>query len=137
MLDKWKNKLKKLMSGEKPEQAPLETTASDNMSDEERAAVIALDDDYRYIPPKAETGRIIDTLTSDNVHLYFIYNGSEHDVYTYEGQLVDTFPEQRSNSRLKEGYIKEADHTFILQQDRDKLTQWLMQWFDQTEFNRR
>jgi amino acid adenylation domain-containing protein len=137
MLDKWKNKLKKLMSGEKPEQAPLETTASDNMSDEERAAVIALDDDYRYIPPKAETGRILDTLTSDNVHLYFIYNGSEHDVYTYEGQLVDTFPEQRSNSRLKEGYIKEADHTFILQQDRDKLTQWLMQWFDQTEFNRR
>lgn len=136
MLDKWKNKLKKLVSNSAVEQVPIETTASGILIEEDRAAVIALDDDYRYIPPKDETGYIIDSLTSKGVNLYFIYNGSEHDVYTYEGQLVDTFPEQRNNPRLKEGYIKEADHTFILQKDRDKLTQWLKHWFKQANFNR-
>ncbi len=128
MYEKWVKKLKDLFVGPSLQHPQLENSASSAMSDKEKKAVIALDDDYRYIPPKAQTALIVDSLCERGVSMYFVYNGSEHDVYTYKGQLKDMFPEQRNNPQLQEDYIKEADHTYILQTDRDKLTALLSQW---------
>jgi pimeloyl-ACP methyl ester carboxylesterase len=137
MFDKWQNKFTRLLALIKAKPANREKgNKFDLMTKEEENAVIAMDEDYRYIPPKDEVADIIDTLSRNKVNLYFIYNGSEYDVYTYEGQLADTFPEQRDNPRLKETYIKEADHTFILKNDRDKLIHYLKSWFKETVFDR-
>lgn len=129
MINKWINTIKRLLKRTSVESTPLETSVSTAMSDEERAAVIALDDDYRYIPSQETTESVIDSLTKRGVNMYFIYNGSEHDAYTYKGQLMDMFPKQRGNPRMQEDYIKEADHTYILQADRDKLNDLLSTWF--------
>ncbi len=129
VLGKWINTMKRLLPlpGLTPTQ-PV-TSAPAAMSDEERETVVALDDDYRYVPPKEKTGQIIDSLTQRGVRLYFIYAGSEHEEYTYEGQLMDMFPSQRDNPNLQEAFIKEADHTYILQTDRNTLSALLRNWF--------
>ncbi len=138
MLEKWANKFKALLSGRKTKSDLTDTGAAsaDAIDAEEKAAIIALDDDYRYIPPMAETGKIIQTLSGKGVQLFFVYNGSEHDVYTYQGQLVDMFPELAGDKNVKEAYLKEADHTFVLKADRDKLSKWLQDWFTSSPFNR-
>lgn len=138
-LDKWKSKLSKLFSASENSQAsPAETAANDDtMSAEERASIIALDDDYRYIPPKAETGQLIQALAAERVQLFFVYSGSEYDTYTYQGQLIDMFPELAGSELVKEAYLKEADHTYVLKADREKLSTWLQDWFASSEFARR
>jgi len=108
----------------------------DTADKSEVAALTQLDDDYRDIPPIEQTGERIDSLTRNGTQLLFIYTGSEHDVYTYHGQLFDMFPRQRHNPRLREQYIKEADHTFVLRSDRDKLTAWVRSWYSGVPFRR-
>jgi len=135
--EKWKNKLNRLVGVNSNLSSHENNAHSDTMTSNERHAIAKLDEDYRYIPPKSHTGKIIDKLTEAGVNLYFIYSGSEYEVYTYEGQLLDMFPAQRNNQRLKESYIKEADHTFILKEDRDKLISWITDWFRDTSFDRR
>jgi len=139
MLHKWVNKLKRLVAGGN-KTSNLTDAAAVNpelVDASEKAAIQALDDDYRYIPPMAETGKIIQALSAAGVQLFFVYNGSEHDTYTYQGQLKDMFPELVGNDRVKEAYLKEADHTFIVKTDRDKLSTWLQEWFAEATFARR
>jgi len=138
MWEKWVNKIKRSLTGQKSTSELIDAGAAntDAIDSQEKAAVSALDDDYRYIPPKEETGNIIKKLTNDGVQLFFIYSGSEYDTYTYQGQLKAMFPELIDNGRVQEKYIKEADHTFILKADRDKLSAWVENWFDSCEFRR-
>jgi len=128
MLKKWKSRFKKLLSNTSLNDSQQETSASATMSDEDREAVIAMDDDYRYIPSQEQTGLLIDSLSKRDVNMYFIYTGSEHEDYAYKGQLMDMFPRHRNNPGLQEDYIKDADHTYILQADRDKLAGLLRNW---------
>ena len=103
-------KLAKLVPGRnKASTDKLSDTTIPEIDAQEQAAVAALDDDYRYIPPKAETGRIIQRLSHDGVQLYFVYSGSEYDTYTYQGQLKAMFPELVGNERVQEAYISEDD----------------------------
>jgi len=139
MAEKWVNKIRRLFVGGSKGADLTDAGAAnpDAIDREEKAAVIALDDDYRYIPPQAETRKIIEKLTAEGVQLFFVYSGSEYDTYTYEGQLNDMFPGLENTGRVREAYIKEADHTFILKADRDKLCSWVQDWFSTVDFNRR
>ncbi len=103
---------------------------------QDTAALAKLDDDYRFIPPKSETAERIGSITSAGTQMLFIYTGSEHEEYTYSGQFFDMFPEFRDNSRVRELFIREADHTFVLRADRDKLIEKVRSWFSGVPFKR-
>lgn len=115
MLQKWVNRTKRLFQGA--------------TVDKHAAATALLDDDYRYIPPQEDTAAHIRQLTSKGTQLFFIYTGSEHEDYSYKDQLFDMFPSERGNMRLREQYLKEADHTFVLKADRLKITNWIRNWY--------
>jgi len=100
------------------------------------AALTELDDDYRYIPPQQETADVLANLCDVKTDLLFVYTGSEHDVYSYKGQLYAMFPRLRHNPHVTEHYLKEADHTLILKADRNRVVAWICEWFDRAGFNR-
>ncbi|MGQ7845918.1 alpha/beta fold hydrolase [Granulosicoccus sp. 3-233] len=108
----------------------------ETLTDQERLELLQLDNDYRHIPPQAETAAILQSLCQADTDLLFIYTGSEHDTYTYEGQLGAMFPDLRDDPHLQERYIQEADHTLILKEDRDKVIAWISEWFRQAMFTR-
>lgn len=101
-----------------------------------KAALIELDDDYRYIPPQQQTADVLARLNDVKTDLLFVYTGSEHDVYTYKGQLFAMFPQLHQNLRITERYLKEADHTLILKTDRSTVISWVCKWFENAAFAR-
>lgn len=106
-------------------------------NDADAKALAALDDDYRHIPDRLETEQALFKLTEAKTNLLFIYTGSEHDDYTYEGQFFAMFPKLRGSEHVREHYLKQADHTLILQADRDVISSWVVNWFEQSPFVRR
>lgn len=108
----------------------------DSLSSEEQQALLKLDEDYRHIPHQSETGDILGQLCAARTDILFLYTGSEHDTYTYQGQLQAMFPALRGNRHLSERYLPEADHTLILKEDREQAVQWIGEWFRQSTFSR-
>jgi len=100
------------------------------------AALAELDDDFRYIPPQQETADALTALTNKKTDILFVYTGSEHEEYTYKGQLFAMFPSLRNNEHITEHYLKEADHTLILKDDRNKVVNWVCDWMETTGFKR-
>lgn len=107
-----------------------------NSVKEEKTALAELDDDYRYIPPQQETADSLQKLANSKADLLFVYTGSEHDEYTYQGQLYAMFPKLRGNAHVSERYLKAADHTLILKSDRVAVTGWVCEWFKKAKFRR-
>lgn len=107
------------------------------LSGQERMRVVGHDDNSRDIPPQEETARVLERLCQAEADLLFVYTGSEHDTYAYEGQLGAMFPGLRDNPHLSERYIQEADHTLVLKDDRAKVIGWIGEWFRQAAFKRR
>ncbi len=102
----------------------------------EQTALAQLDEDFRYIPPREETESALMSLCKASTEMLFVYTGSEHEEYTYEGQLFAMFPSLKGESTVTEKYLSEADHTLILQQDRHRVIAWISQWFKQAKFER-
>ena len=106
-------------------------------SGQERMRVAGHDDNSRDIPPQEETAEMLQRLCQAETDLLFVYTGSEHDTYSYEGQLGAMFPDLRDNPHLSERYIQEADHALVLPDDRAKVIGWVGEWFRQAAFKRR
>jgi len=110
--------------------------AKENETKENRIALAELDDDFRYIPPQAETEKVLEKLANSKSELLFVYAGSEHDDFTYKGQFFAMFPALRGNAQVSVQYLQEADHTLILSADRNKVTNWACEWFASASFSR-
>ncbi len=103
----------------------------------EQAALAQLDDDFRHIPPRDETEAALTSLCQVNTDMLFVYTGSEHEEYTYQGQLFAMFPSLKGESTVVEKYLPAADHTLILQQDRYTVITWVSEWFKHARFERK
>ncbi|ASJ71508.1 alpha/beta fold hydrolase [Granulosicoccus antarcticus] len=112
------------------------SSPKNSQTDADQQALIQLDDDYRYIPPQSETGETLMRLCTAETDILFLYTGSEHDTYTYEGQLRAMFPELSDNVHLAERYLPKADHTLILKEDRETVVRWTGEWFSNSAFSR-
>lgn len=134
---KLRNRARRLVQRLLPVLQKTLATQEGALSAEEQQAVTQLDDDYRHIPPQEETAAILERLCQAETDMLFVYTGSEHDTYTYEGQLRDMFPALRDSPHLHERYLLKADHTLILKEDRDKVIQWVGEWFRQASFMRK
>lgn len=129
--------LPRLFTWQKVQRKLIKLVRRDKKSvDENKSALAELDDDFRYIPPQQETADVLQSLASSNTDLLFVYTGSEHDDYTYKGQLYAMFPRLRGSICVSERYLKAADHTLIIKSDRIKVTDWVCEWFKQAKFSR-
>lgn len=109
---------------------------TNNTKKNEQAALAQLDDDFRYIPPREETESALASLCQVKTDMLFVYTGSEHEEYTYQGQLFAMFPSLKGESTVVEKYLPAADHTLILQQDRHVVITWVSEWFKRAKFER-
>ncbi len=53
----------------------------------DQQALKALDSDYRMVPPREHTARLLSRLVQERTDMLFVYTGGEHDEYTYNGQF--------------------------------------------------
>lgn len=132
----WQKVRRKLMKLVRRESKGTEEKTEEKGVEENKAALAELDDDFRYIPPQQETADVLQNLADSNTDLLFVYTGSEHDDYTYQGQLFAMFPKLRGSTHVSERYLKAADHTLILKSDRITVTSWVCEWFDKAKFRR-
>lgn len=95
-----------------------------------------LDDDYRFVPPKEQTETLLKKLDDEHLDMLLVYTGSEHESYSYKGQLTAMFPSLADSPHVTEYYAQMADHTFILEADRQQLIQQTRAWFSQAAFDR-
>ncbi|MFK7993867.1 MAG: alpha/beta fold hydrolase [Granulosicoccus sp.] len=102
----------------------------------DRRALDLLDSDYRYVPPREETEKLLGRLEREHTQMLWVYTGSEHDDYTYEGQFFAMFPQLLNSPFVQEHYAKLADHTFILEADRIMLIEQVRAWYAQATFKR-
>lgn len=126
MLEKLINRARALYSRKK--------VVASALNDE--TALKQLDIDYRYIPPREQTEAVLKQLDNEQLDMMLVYTGSEHESYSYKGQLAAMFPSLGDSPRVTEYYAQLADHTFILQADRQQLIRKVRSWFAQSSFLR-
>lgn len=105
-------------------------------SDADQQLLNQLDEDYRYVPPREETEKLLVQLEQEHLDMLLIYTGGEHNEYTYKGQLFAMFPKLRNSPHVSEYYAQWADHTFILEVDRIQLVTRVHAWYTQAKFRR-
>ncbi len=76
-------------------------------------------------PPEAQFRAELKQLCSRDFKGHFIYSGVVPG-YSYAEQFHDTFPE--SKGAMDVTYFADADHTFILEQDRQPLIDSILHW---------
>jgi len=114
----------------------LLTNKVDSELSANREALDILDSNYRYIPPKEETHRLLSRLEQEHTDMLLVYTGSEHEDYTYKGQLNAMFPRLRKSPFVQVHYAQMADHTFILECDRLDLIRQVRKWYAEAKFKR-
>jgi len=114
----------------------LKVFSGNVVSAEDQAALNALDDDYRYVPPKELMAKNLNQLLRQNTDMLFVYTGSEYETYTYQGQLMAMFPTLKNSSLVTEKYIRQSDHSVILAEDRRLVIETVSDWLNVARFDR-
>ncbi len=83
------------------------------------------------LPPKKEVQGDLVSLVDRGVNLLYIYSGEESEVYNYPQQFQHAFSSINFNGKLKVVINDEADHTYIMAEDRDKLTKLVTDWMNE------
>lgn len=79
-------------------------------------------------PPQIQVGDDLRQLMDRDVQLLFVYSGNWHPYFNYRDQLRDNFPEVPFGSRLAVEHFPEADHTYTLLEDRERLFERVVIW---------
>ena len=84
--------------------------------------------DYTEFPPKDNVQRELQALVHRPVKLLYFYTGGFSEYYNYEEQFKDMFPGLDQKGQIKVCFLPEADHTLILQRDRQRFVDTVSQW---------
>jgi pimeloyl-ACP methyl ester carboxylesterase len=95
-----------------------------------RQSVADGDVDYREFPSREKTRRNLETLVAHHCRLGFIYTGGVSDYYNYENQFKTVFPAAVASSCVDVVYFPRMDHMAILQTDRSRLLETIVQWMN-------
>lgn len=103
----------------------LRKPASDNQS-------LEMPDDFGWwnLPPKNKVYGDLVKLVDRGVDLLYIYSGDESEVYNYQDQFQQAFSSIEFNGKLKVIINEEADHTYIMAEDRDRLISQITSWLN-------
>lgn len=81
----------------------------------------------RDFPPREQVAVEIETLVARGVQSLYIYSGG-YKLYNYTSQFFDDFPNVRHHSRIEVEYFRDADHTYMLMADRQRLLDRVERW---------
>lgn len=81
----------------------------------------------REFPPRDKVGTEIQTLVDRGLQALYVYTGG-YTWYNYPGQFFDNFPNVRRNPRIEVEYFSQADHTYFLVDDRQRLIDRVEKW---------
>jgi pimeloyl-ACP methyl ester carboxylesterase len=81
----------------------------------------------RDFPPQREVAVEIRALLDRGVQSLYIYSGG-YKLYNYTRQFFDDFPNVRNNPGVEIEYFQDADHTYMLLADRDRLIDRVETW---------
>jgi dienelactone hydrolase len=79
-------------------------------------------------PPQVQVGDDLRQLMERDVQLLFVYSGNWHPYFNYREQLRDNFPDVPFGSRLAVEHFPDADHTYTLLEDRERLFGRVVAW---------
>ena len=82
------------------------------------------------LPAKNEVHGDLLRLVDRGVDLLYVYSGEEREVYNYQDQLQQAFSSIDFNGKLNVIINEEADHTYILTEDRDRLISQVTDWLN-------
>ncbi len=88
--------------------------------------------DYRNFPSRAVAETQIQGLVTRGVKSCFIYTGGVSDYYNYKGQFAKMFPSLKAGNGIEWHYFPRMDHMAILQSDREKIIDKVVNWMDQS-----
>lgn len=83
---------------------------------------------FREIPPKDIVRTDLAKLVERGVSLLYIYTGGVTDYYNYRRQLQDAFRSVNFRGQVQVEYFDEADHTYVLLKDRERVTATICDW---------
>jgi len=83
------------------------------------------------LPPKDKAQKDLAKLVKRDVNLLYIFSGEQLNIYNYTEQFVHTFSSIDFNGRLKVFFNNEADHTYSMGLDRDKLIDQITGWLNE------
>jgi hypothetical protein len=78
----------------------------------------------------------IQSLVDRGAQLLFVYSGGVAAYYNYSGQFFDMFPRLKTQNRITTKYYPNADHTYTLREDRDRLLNSVIAWYSSREWTR-
>jgi pimeloyl-ACP methyl ester carboxylesterase len=82
----------------------------------------------RNWPSKSITEQELALLVQRGVELLFVYSGGVPVYYNYRNQFRDMFSNVDFKAKLRLEYFKNADHTYTLLEQREKLLQCVCKW---------
>ena len=98
-------------------------------SSEEIDSNIPKDEFEGFWPSQEEANRGLEALQKRGVNLFVTYTGGYEYIYTYDDQFRDMFPNIRFGDKLSLSRHPEADHLFLIREDRiaffTELSAWL------------
>jgi len=103
----------------------FEKSTNDNQSFE-----VSEDFGWWELPAKNEVHGDLVKLVDRGVDLLYIYSGEEREVYNYQDQFKQAFSSIDFNGKLKVIINEEADHTYVMAEDRDRLISQVTSWLN-------
>lgn len=82
------------------------------------------------LPPKDETRKDLAKFVERGVDLLYVHSGDQCEVYNYRDQFADAFSSLDFKGKLKVIINDEADHTYVMSVDRDRLINQVTAWLD-------
>jgi dienelactone hydrolase len=82
-------------------------------------------------PDKDRVAVELHQLVERNVALLFVYSGNWYLYFNYRDQIRDNFPAVPFGNRLTVEHFPEADHTYTLLEDRERLFAALLGWMQE------
>jgi len=82
-------------------------------------------------PAKDRVASELHQLMERNVALLFIYSGNWYLYFNYHDQIRDNFPNVHFGDRLTVEYFADADHTYTLLEDRERLFATMLGWMQE------
>jgi len=79
-------------------------------------------------PPKDRIAAELRQFVERNLALLFIYSGNWYLYFNYREQIRDNFPDVPFGDRLTVEHFPEADHTYTLLEDRERLFAAVLGW---------
>jgi dienelactone hydrolase len=89
----------------------------------------------RPFGPRRDVEREIQSLTDRGVQLLYLYTSGAEGYYNYRRQFFGMFSGLESRARIDVEYYRNADHTYTVGEDRERMLERVVEWYESRAWN--